>query len=35
MLGFGIVAPLLPLYAEKIGATGIWIGMLFARFEPW
>ncbi|RLB13564.1 MAG: MFS transporter, partial [Deltaproteobacteria bacterium] len=33
MLGVGIVAPLLPLYAEKMGATGIWIGMIFAGFS--
>ena len=30
MLGQGIIAPLLPLYAENLGATGIWIGMIFA-----
>jgi len=33
MLGVGIVAPLLPLYAEKMGATGLWIGMIFAGFS--
>ncbi len=33
MLGVGIVAPLLPLYAEKMGATGVWIGMIFAGFS--
>ncbi|MBW2106937.1 MAG: MFS transporter, partial [Deltaproteobacteria bacterium] len=33
MLGVGIVAPLLPLYAEKMGATGIWIGTIFAAFS--
>jgi len=33
MLGVGIVAPLLPLYAEKMGAGGIWIGMIFAGFS--
>jgi len=33
MLGVGIVAPLLPLYAEKMGATGIWIGTIFAGFS--
>ncbi|MFC2002262.1 MFS transporter [Chloroflexota bacterium] len=32
MLGAGIVAPLLPLYAESLGATGIWIGAIFAGF---
>ena len=33
MLGVGIIAPLLPLYAENMGATGIWIGMIFAGFS--
>jgi DHA1 family multidrug resistance protein-like MFS transporter len=33
MLGVGIVAPLLPLYAENLGATGIWIGLIFAGFS--
>jgi DHA1 family multidrug resistance protein-like MFS transporter len=29
-LGNGIIAPLLPLYAEKMGASGIWLGVIFA-----
>ncbi|MBA7684356.1 Bacillibactin exporter [subsurface metagenome] len=33
MLGIGIVVPLLPLYAENLGATGIWIGIIFASFS--
>jgi len=33
MLGVGIIAPLLPLYAENLGATGIWIGVIFAGFS--
>jgi len=33
MLGVGIIAPLLPLYAENLGATGIWIGIIFAGFS--
>ncbi len=33
MLGVGIVAPLLPLYAENLGATGIGIGIIFASFS--
>jgi DHA1 family multidrug resistance protein-like MFS transporter len=33
MLGVGIVAPLLPLYAENLGATGIWIGIIFASYS--
>ncbi len=33
MLGVGIIAPLLPLYAESLGATGIWLGVIFAGFS--
>jgi DHA1 family multidrug resistance protein-like MFS transporter len=33
MLGAGIISPLLPLYAENLGATGIWIGVVFASFS--
>jgi len=33
MLGIGIIVPLLPLYAENMGATGIWIGIIFAGFS--
>jgi DHA1 family multidrug resistance protein-like MFS transporter len=29
-LGNGIIAPLLPLYAEEMGASGIWLGVIFA-----
>jgi len=32
MLGLGIVAPLLPIYAADLGATGIWIGVIFSAF---
>ena len=32
MLGIGIIVPLLPVYAENLGATGIWIGTIFAGF---
>ncbi|RLI29361.1 MAG: hypothetical protein DRO46_02770 [Candidatus Hecatellales archaeon] len=32
MLGFGIIAPLLPLYAESMGATGFEIGLVFSAF---
>jgi DHA1 family multidrug resistance protein-like MFS transporter len=32
MLGLGIIVPLLPIYAESLGATGIWIGAIFAGF---
>ena len=33
MLGVGIIAPLLPLYAENLGVTGIWLGVIFASFS--
>ena len=33
MLGAGIVIPLLPLYAESLGASGIWLGAIFAGFS--
>ena len=33
MLGMGIIAPLLPLYAESLGATRIWLGIIFAGFS--
>jgi len=32
MLGFGIVIPLLPLYAEKFGANAAVIGWLLASY---
>jgi MFS family permease len=33
MLGVGIISPLLPLYAENMGATGIWLGIIFSSFS--
>ena len=33
MLGMGIVAPLLPVYAQHYGATGLAIGLVFASFS--
>ncbi len=33
MLGAGIISPLLPLYAENLGATGIWLGIIFSSFS--
>ncbi len=33
MLGLGIVVPLLPYYAESLGATGVWIGAIFSGFS--
>jgi len=31
-LGLGIISPLIPIYAEKLGAGGIWIGFIFSAF---
>lgn len=31
-LGISMVSPLLPVYAEDLGATGIWIGLTFSIF---
>jgi MFS family permease len=33
MLGAGLVAPLLPVYAHGLGATGLYIGFIFAAFS--
>ena len=33
MLGAGIVVPLLPLYAESLGANGFWLGTIFAAYS--
>ena len=33
LLGSGIIVPLFPLYAESLGATGLWLGALFAGFS--
>ena len=32
MLGLGFIVPLLPIYAEMLGATGFEIGLVFASF---
>jgi len=32
-LGLGIVAPLMPVFAESLGATGIWLGVIFSGFS--
>ncbi|MDO8688022.1 MAG: MFS transporter, partial [Dehalococcoidales bacterium] len=32
-LGIGLVAPLLPLYAKNMGATGLWLGLIVASFN--
>ena len=33
MLGIGIISPILPLYAENLGATGVWLGVIVAGFS--
>ena len=33
MLGVGIIAPLMPIYAKHLGATGIWLGIIFSGFS--
>jgi DHA1 family tetracycline resistance protein-like MFS transporter len=33
LLGFGLVLPLLPLYAKRYGASGLEVGLLFASFS--
>jgi multidrug resistance protein len=32
MIGVGIIAPLMPLYAQQLGATGLQLGIVFAAF---
>jgi len=32
MVGVGIIAPLMPVYAQQLGATGMWLGIIFAAF---
>ncbi len=33
MVGVGIVIPFLPLYAQTLGASGIWLGIIFSGFS--
>lgn len=33
MLGVGIIVPILPIYAETLGASGLWIGAIFSGFS--
>jgi MFS family permease len=33
MMGFGIISPLLPVYSKSLGATGLWLGVIFAGFS--
>lgn len=32
-LGNGIIAPILPVYADKLGANGVWLGVIFAGYS--
>lgn len=32
MIGAGIIVPLLPIYAKSLGASGIWLGIIFSSF---
>jgi MFS family permease len=33
-MGISMVSPLLPVFAEDLGATGIWLGLTFSAFAP-
>ncbi len=33
LLGFGIILPALPFYAESFGATGVWVGALLTAYS--
>lgn len=33
MMGMGIIAPLMPLYAESMGASGLWLGIIFSSYS--
>jgi len=33
MIGLGIVSPLIPIYASNLGATGVWIGLIYSSFS--
>ncbi|MFH2012694.1 MAG: MFS transporter [Pseudomonadota bacterium] len=33
MVGIGIIVPLLPLYAQTLGASGVWLGIIFSGFS--
>jgi len=33
MVGVGVIAPLLPIFAESLGATGLWIGVIFSAYS--
>ena len=33
LLGFGIILPALPFYAERLGASGLWLGILLTSYS--
>lgn len=33
MVGVGVIAPLLPIFAESLGASGLWIGIIFSAYS--
>lgn len=33
MLGIGIISPLMPLYAQSLGASGLWLGIVFSGYS--
>lgn len=33
MLGAGVIAPTMPLYAKTMGASGIWLGLIYSAFS--
>jgi DHA1 family multidrug resistance protein-like MFS transporter len=33
MVGMGIIAPLMAIYAEDLGASGIWLGIIMGSFS--
>jgi DHA1 family tetracycline resistance protein-like MFS transporter len=33
LFGFGILLPALPYHAERLGATGLWLGVLFTAYS--
>ena len=32
VIGISMVSPLMPVFAEKMGASGIWLGLAFSGF---
>ena len=33
MLGMGIISPLMPLYSQELGATGVWLGIIYGAMS--